>query len=335
MRLATWNVEWFDALFDDAGHPLADAAPSGRFGVTREEQLGAIAEVLRALDADAVLIIEAPDISRHRDGRAALARFASRAGIRACSALAGFPSETQQEILLLHDPAVLKAEHAPSRLGAPRFDGRWRIDLDLDGLPEPVTFSKPPLEAVLSGFGRSLRFIGVHAKSKAPYGAAGPADATRIAIENRRKQLAQCLWLRARVSAHLAEGESLVVAGDFNDGPGLDAYEALFGRSGVEVLMGAGEPGPLFDPHAAGLHPATTARFRSGPAGPGAGPGEGPAFGPVEALLDFILVSEDLRATGPRWRVWNPFEDEALAGDAGLAAALVAASDHFPVTLDL
>ncbi len=40
-------------------------------------------------------------------------------------------------------------------------------------------------------------------------------------IENRRKQLAQCVWLRQRVAGHLQAGDSLIVLGDFNDGPGL------------------------------------------------------------------------------------------------------------------
>ena len=34
MRIATYNVEWFDALFDDAGQPLADDAWSARRDVT-------------------------------------------------------------------------------------------------------------------------------------------------------------------------------------------------------------------------------------------------------------------------------------------------------------
>ena len=38
--------------------------------------------------------------------------------------------------------------------------------------------------------------------------------------------------------------------GDFNDGPGLDEYERLFGRSGVEIVIGEEDDIRLFDPHA-------------------------------------------------------------------------------------
>jgi len=38
MRLATYNVEWFDALFDDDGNLLDDGEWSARHDVTRDPQ---------------------------------------------------------------------------------------------------------------------------------------------------------------------------------------------------------------------------------------------------------------------------------------------------------
>ena len=108
----------------------------------------------------------------------------------------------------------------------------------------------------------------MHAKSKAPHGAANDAEAARISIQNRRKQLAQCIWLRQRVYQHLQADEDLIVLGDFNDGPGLDEFEKLFGLSGVEIVLGESDTTPLYDPHAAmvlgrriGATPATS-RFK-------------------------------------------------------------------------
>jgi hypothetical protein len=335
MRIATWNVEWFDALFDDEGRLIGGSGWSGRRDVTRDAQTEAIATVLRALDADAVMVIEAPDTSRRRDGELALETFARGFGLRTSRAVIGFPTGTQQEIALLHDPAVLAARHDPGGDApgtAPRFDRSMRIDIDEDGQAETVTWSKPPLElAVTPRTGAPFRMIGVHAKSKAPHGARNPAEIVRISVANRRRQLAECVWLRARVSERLAAGDSLIVLGDFNDGPGLDAYERLFRRSGVEIVLGDGQDGalPLFDPHAdlrfhahAGRTPAT-ARFRK--------PG---GRGHLEALIDFIMVSPDLRARAPVWRIWHPRHDRAIRADPALARALLTASDHFPVTLD-
>ena len=338
MRIATYNVEWFANLFDDAGQFLDPGGWSGRRDVRRGEQLDALTTVFRTLDADAVMVIEAPDAHARRDGVAALETFAAHAGIRARRALLGFVNETQQEIALLYDPDAMTARHDPQGApsgkkgsrDAPRFDSVFRYDLDVDREPETVVWSKPPLEvAVETASGTALRMIGVHAKSKAPHGARTPDEIMRVSIENRRKQLAQCIWLRQRVEAHLEAGDSLIVLGDFNDGPGLDEYEKLFGRSSVEVVMGEGETA-LYDPHARmavtrriAAQP-TSARFKVPPDGRY-----------LLALLDYIMISPDLMSKRPRWRIWNPFEDPDCWSDPAMREALLTASDHFPVTLDI
>ncbi|MCU0826048.1 MAG: endonuclease [Tabrizicola sp.] len=341
LRLATYNVEWFNALFDNHGRLLEDHKPSTRYRITRGEQLGALGIVFAAMDADGIIIIEAPDTNGKRSTVTALETFARTYGLRARKAIIGFPSETEQEIAFLYDPDRLSTRHDPkgptpttsNPEGAPRFDTSFRYDLDADNVHETIRFSKPPLELeVTTTTGQLVRLIGVHAKSKNPYGAEGREAQIRLSIENRRKQLAQCLWLRQRVEEHLATGDSLIVMGDFNDGPGIDEFEKLFGHSGVEIVLGT-TPDPalrLTDPHAAmalqsrvGIAP-TTARFYIAP--------QKRYF---EALLDFIMVSPDLAASGPDWRIWHPFNDPAVTEVPELREALLQASDHFPVTIDL
>ncbi|MGB2893144.1 MAG: endonuclease/exonuclease/phosphatase family protein, partial [Albidovulum sp.] len=305
------------------------------------DQLGSLGIVFTAMDADAVMIIEAPDNNRRHKTVAMLEAFAARYGLRTRKALLGYENETQQEIALLYDPDKLSAEHDPIGLpdepvegvSTPRFDTSYRIDLNIDRTLDTVRFSKPPLEvAVTTAAGARLRLIGVHVKSKAPHGAESEAQVKRLAIENRRKQLAQCIWLRERVLEHLRAKESLIVMGDFNDGPGIDEYEKLFGRSGVEIVLGWDEPHEtrLFDPHARvafGKKLAampSTARFYLDDKG---------AY--FSALLDYIMVSPDIRAKGPKWRIWHPFDDPGCYRVPELREALLTASDHFPVTIDV
>jgi hypothetical protein len=331
MRLATYNVEWMNALFDDMGRPLFDRELSARYKVTRSDQLNALGQVFKALDADGVMIIEAPDTSRKRSTTRALERFARHFGLRTRKAIIGFVSDTEQEIAFLYDPDRLDVTHAPEGSPtAPRFDTILRHDVNGDGVEQPVTFSKPPLELSVRADSHWYRLIGVHAKSKVPHGQVTPEEFRRISIQNRRKQLAECHWLRERTLAHLTAGDSLIVMGDFNDGPGIDKFEQIFGKSGVEVVLGLTDPPArqLTDPHARmaltqhiGLHP-TTARFWLAPS---------QAY--FEALLDFIMVSPDLAAKSPKWRIWHPFNDPAIHQD--LRDAILTASDHFPVTLDL
>ncbi|UWR21515.1 endonuclease/exonuclease/phosphatase family protein [Sulfitobacter sp. S190] len=328
MRLATYNVEWFANLFDDEDRLFEDGGWSARWDVTRAQQTQALGHVFRRMDADAVMVIEAPDAGRRHNGVVALERFADRFDLRARKAVIGFANDTQQEIALLYDPDRLSAVHDPqSAPDAPQFDGTLLMDLDVDATRDTVIFSKPPLElAIEAASGFRFRMIGTHLKSKAPHGARTDAEAMKISIANRRKQLAQAIWLRRRLDAM---GDTpVMVLGDLNDGPGLDTFEDLFGRSSVEIILGEGQ-GALFDPHAAralssrrGAVP-TTARFwiRTEK-----------RF--LQALLDYIMVSPQFRTRAPRWRIWHPLDDPDCWRDAGLRDALVTASDHFPVTLD-
>lgn len=348
MRIATYNIEWFDALFDAQGRPLLDGSWSRRRNVRRKEQLNALAAVFTALDADAIMIIEAPDTSRKRDTVQALEQFADFAGIRARVVATGFLNDTQQEIALLYDPLVLRAKHDPRGLpavaapddapqdGPPAFNAVYHLDIDTDMNRDPIAFSKPPLELAMevreTGF--AFRMIGVHVKSKAPHGARNRDDEIRIAIDNRRKQRAQCIWLRERIEQHLIAGDPLIVLGDFNDGPGLDEFEALFGRSGLEIVIGEGVGGApadqrLFDPHA---RMAMAPRSSAAPTTSRFFIRDENRY--LSALLDYIMVSKDLASKGV-WRIWHPFDDPACYEDVHLREALLAASDHFPVTLDL
>ncbi|MFK7752934.1 MAG: endonuclease/exonuclease/phosphatase family protein [Sedimentitalea sp.] len=328
MRLVSYNVEWFAQLFDAQNQLIRDDGWSGRRDVTRQRQLEALGTVFTALDADAVMVIEAPDTGRTQSTVTALERFADLFQLRARRAVMGFANDTQQEIALLFDPDRLSAVHAPQHSpGAPRFDESFHIDLDVDSTRDKVRFSKPPLELdVTTKSGQKLHLIGAHLKSKAPHGARNDAAVMRISIANRRKQLAQAIWLRARLESHLNADTPLILMGDLNDGPGLDEYEHLFGRSSVEIVLGD----DLFDPHARHAllrrlgAAATTARFKVH--------GEERY---LQALLDYIMISPDLRQNTPVWRIWHPFDDARCWTMPELRDALLDASDHFPVSLDL
>ena len=333
MRFATYNIEWFNSLFDDKDSLVRDAGWSARYNITRAQQADALGTVFRALDADAVLIVEAPDASAKRSTVAALENFAQKYELRCREAVIGFANDTKQEIALMYDPDVLSARHSPrpGQGSIPRFDGTFAIDLDVDATEDQVQFSKPPLElAVTTRSGVQMHVIGVHLKSKAPHGARSPEDIARIGIANRRKQLAQAIWLRARIDQIVAEGTPLMVLGDLNDGPGLDVFEDLFGKSSVEIILGTGRAGALYDPHA-----DRALRHRLGPMPTTARFWIRPEQRYLQALLDYVMVSEDLRGFEPVWRIWHPLDDPQCWGNPVLRDALVAASDHFPVSIDL
>ena len=350
LRLACYNIAWFARLFDQGNRLVDDDEWSALRDVTRRRQADAIAAVLSRVDADCFAIIEAPNSGRRQSCVAALEGFATQFGLRQRAALIGFENPTEQEIALLFDPDRISAEHAPigelldepaarrggSPFGTPRFDGAFPADLDGDGVPEIHYFSKPPLEAVIleQATGFEFRLVAVHLKSKGP-NVAGSAEARRRrGLESRAKQFAQATWLRARLEEHIAAGEAVVALGDFNDGPGLDSLERVNGRSSVELVAGvSGEPkSQLATPWLEQTHverwrgkaPAT-ARFFDDHSG---------AF--LDVLIDFIMLSPCLAAeTHPAWRIWHPFADLECSSDSALQRALLDASDHFPVSVDL
>lgn len=340
LRIATYNVEWFTNLFGPNDTLLADNNWSSRYKVKRRDQLNAIAEVMKAVDADAIMIIEAPNTGGDRNSVRALQSFAVEYGLRQSRALSGFESHTRQEITLMYDPDVVEVRHDPrgsrskgqASQRAPRFDSKFLYDLGVEGHDTVHSFSKPPLEVALThkASGKSLHLIGVHNKSKALHERLDEDVMVKLAIGNRNKQLGQCVWIRQRVEDHITAGESVIVLGDFNDGPKMDAYEALFEKSSIEIVMGARGEAYMDDPYASVfLDPMSgwalsSARFYNA---------ELKWY--VNTLLDYIMVSPDLAVQAVSRRIFHPFDDPKCYANDPIKSALLTASDHFPVCIDL
>ena len=195
MRIACYNVEWFDRLFDDEGQLQRDSCWPGRRDVKRADQAKALGHVFRGIDADAIMVIEALDDHQLRSCTWALENFAKPYDLCARKALIGFTNTTQQEIALLYDPMKLTPTNDPiGTLGdpVPPFNETYQIDLDIDNRANSMRFSKPPLElAIETAAGHKLRLIGAHLKSKALHLAHNAAEVMRFSIANRRKQLVQ------------------------------------------------------------------------------------------------------------------------------------------------
>jgi len=359
LRIAAYNIEWFNALFDEGNNLLLTNDWSARYNVTKSQQANAIAYVLSHIDADIIAIIEAPDNSPADQKPAvrstvdALENFATHFKLRQSKAMIGFPSDTHQEIAFLYDPERTDLLHTPHgrsfdptglnsdklanaankiRTGnwrAPRFDSVFPHDITETGQINMHVFSKPPLEALLKDkyTGQTIQMIAVHAKSKSTAKADTPEDKIALALENRRKQLAQCTWLRLRADSHIEDNDDLIILGDFNDGPGLDKFEQIYGKSGVEVTMGDNAQklrNPYVKPGAKGMAPVT-ARFYKKDKG---------IY--ENALLDFIMLSANLAdRTNAKWQIWHPFNTRTCHDCADTHKALLTASDHFPITVDL
>lgn len=325
ITVCCWNIEWFDKLFDAQNGLRSDAKSKPR--------LAAIAEVMEAVDADLLGIVEAPNTSRgDRDTVACLEAFAAHFGLRTNKAMTGFLSRGKQEIAALFDPARIELAHNPGggRKGNPRFDSTFEFDTDDDRIREVYRFYRPPLELSVDVIGSNLSFemIVAHTKSKGIFSATDLVHWNLENARNRRKLFAECSWIRRRVEERLDAGREVLVVGDINDGPGMDSSEAMFGKSAVEIILG-----DLFDPKrilvshigkpkwtSKGWQPAST-RFRDQFTGK-----------QVNVLIDHALASQGLPVVPGSHVVWNPAQ-HAPAG--ALRKPLKEASDHYPVVLEI
>lgn len=246
IKIAVWNMEWMNDLFvsnDQAPAFKADEdTPAHSPGATIRQRRDDLSGVLEELDVDVVVVVEGPN----RSGELQLFFDEDMPGTwqtwvqptKGQSQLIGVAVRTDQ------------GKFAPEPLQT--FDTNdqavfapFPLDIDEDGITEQYKFERKPLYvAIRLADGTAFRIAGLHLKSKGVFGAYEWSKWWQIADANRKKILAQATHLRlnfldAYLQAPDTQNVPLIVCGDINDGPGLDASEKRLFGSGVERLMGS------------------------------------------------------------------------------------------------
>ena len=201
----------------------------------------AIATVIQRVDPDLLGICEAANTRQEHENF--IADFLPGSGY----AVALGASRGGQNLVFYH--------REPFRLvsvdDAINFYNPFIADLEDDGLKEQHRFERKPLEAVfrIGAGGPQLQVILVHTKSKGVFDVVDFHRFQQIALANRKRLAGQALKLRERLDQLLDDPQRLPVAvmGDFNDGPGMDPFEQMVGKSFVESTMGSVyEPAKIF-----------------------------------------------------------------------------------------
>ena len=123
--------------------------------------------------------------------------------------------------------------------------GPFLIDTDNDDIKEQHKFERRPLYVEIAPVGgKRFRVLGLHLKSKGIFDALEWSRWWNKADANRKKILAEASEIRTKfIEPFLTEaatpGMPLIICGDINDGPGMDASEKRLFGSGVERLMGS------------------------------------------------------------------------------------------------
>jgi len=230
-------------LFDTSGQFRADnAKPQHEPSSTVKQRRQQLAAVIDDCAPDVAVIVEGPNSTRE------LQRFfdADVEGTWQCaiqptagsSQCTGVAVRTDRG--LLHATTPLKFFDTTER---PEF-GLFHLQDEMDGLETAFSFERLPLYVeVKTAAGAAFRILGLHLKSKGIFTAYEWSKWWAVADAARKKILAQTTQVRTQfLDKYLTEPTTastpIIVCGDINDGPGLDASEKRLLGSGIERLMG-------------------------------------------------------------------------------------------------
>lgn len=223
LTIATWNVQNF-------------AEPSGGTSGVFAHKLKCIATVLAAADADVIALQEILDdkvaarIATALNGLAVAGTY---------TAVNGVPDSRHNRVAFVSRLPIVAAQtealtdwHSPPDGSVMRLD---RVAGKIVTVPEPK-LPRPPLRVrVILADGTTVDVINVHLKSKQlrfPGGGFSTDDASlraTAALLALKRRTAEAMCIRARVDRLLAEGQRVVVLGDFNDGPDAATTQMLCG----------------------------------------------------------------------------------------------------------
>lgn len=246
IKFVLWNVEWMNDLFGPNDQPPSfkpdTAHPQHHLKATVRKRRDQLSGVIRELDPDVLVVVEGPN----RTGELQLFCDSDLPGTwkahiqvsKGMSQNIGLAVRTDRG---LFDDPPFKAFDT----GNVEEFNPFHVDTDDDEITEQYEFERRPLYAELNpAEGRSFRILGLHLKSKGIFKAYEWSKWWAMADSNRRKILAQAAQIRMNfIEPYLAKAETgrvpLIITGDINDGPGMDASEKRLFGSGVERLMGS------------------------------------------------------------------------------------------------
>ncbi len=243
IRFMSWNMEWMNDLFATgvpaAFRPDAHKPQHASDGVTVAARKQALRGAIGELAPDVLVVIEGPS------DPAELQLFFDDWQPGAWKTHLQKTSGSQQNvgIAVKFGPQFDADPLTPFDTAQERAFDDFTVDIDDDGVEERYRFERRPVhvQVNLAG-GKSFRVLGLHLKSKGIFSAYEWSKWWQVADGNRRKILAQTAHIRDEFIEPFLTGATtkatpLLVCGDINDGPGMDASEKRLLGSGIERLM--------------------------------------------------------------------------------------------------
>ncbi len=244
LKLVLWNLEWLNDLFVSDSQvtqfrPDTERTQHSKDSTVKQRR-DDLSGVLRELSPDMVIVVEGP--SRPEELRLFFDQIGFGTWVTYLQVSSG-----QQNIGVAVRTDANKFLCPPLTPWDTRSDRRFDsflIDTDDDEIKEQYGFERRPLYVeICPSEGVSFRVLGLHLKSKGIFSAYEWSKWWSMADANCKKILAEATQIRQSfLDAYLLDDQTrqipLIVGGDLNAGPGLDASEKRLFGSGVERLMG-------------------------------------------------------------------------------------------------
>lgn len=246
LEMVVWNMEWMNDLFGPNNEPARfkpdDEVTAQNKRATIKERRDDLGGVLNELNADLIVIVEGPNRTQE------LQLFFDTDVKGKWKTHVQYSKGQTQNIGIAIRRDTNKFRETPFK----SFDTNsidtfndFFADTDGDKIPELHKYERKPLYIeIYPKIGLPFRVLGLHLKSKGIFSAYEWSKWWQIAEGNRKKILAQASNLRYNfLDEYLTESNTqnipLIVCGDINDGPGLDASEKKIFGSAIERIMGS------------------------------------------------------------------------------------------------
>lgn len=248
MRILDWNIEWMNNWFVGGSQAAWRISNTGIADVQALAQR--VANLIRGLDPDVLTVQEGP--SDRDEMQLFIDDFLSDANDQALyDQFGGFDGGAQKTYTLVKRNGQFRNPQLANDAQTFGLFDEWLADIDGDLFLESYQFTRNPLviDGTLANTNERVRIVNLHTKSKfVNNGQAMWNDLNQrqefiiAAMKNRRRISTEAMRLRLYLDALVeADGNAFIlVAGDFNDGPGFEFFERNYLTHGVaDIILGS------------------------------------------------------------------------------------------------
>jgi len=243
LNFAVWNMEWMNDLFTDGpafkgdNERVRGPNPGKGENPTVKERRDSLSGAIDDMNLDVLVVVEGPnkadelklffDTDVQGDWRCDVQPTKGSSQIIGVAVRIDLNKFADPPLTRFHIGTGQGGEAARLSTATEPF----LLDTDDDEIKEQYKFERLPLYVEINvADGKKIRILGLHLKSKGIFDSLEWAKWWSKADANRKKIVAQCRQLRAEFLDHYltedgTKDTALIVCGDINDGPGMDASE--------------------------------------------------------------------------------------------------------------